>query len=71
MRQQNSILQVIVAVVLLACTIGFVAFMSNKAATYETKTLEGIPHNYWTPGDATYMDEDVMWISADGDTIWE
>ena len=26
---------------------------------------EGIPHNYW------YPDEDVMWITNEGDTIWE
>lgn len=26
---------------------------------------EGIQHNYY------YPDEDVMWITSDGDTIWE
>jgi hypothetical protein len=26
---------------------------------------EGIPHNYY------YPDEDVMWITNEGDTIWE
>ena len=26
---------------------------------------EGIPHNYY------YPDEDVMWITSEGDTIWE
>ena len=26
---------------------------------------DGIPHNYY------YPDEDVMWITSEGDTIWE
>tara|TARA_R110000782_G_scaffold177876_1_gene268774 strand:- start:91 stop:345 length:255 start_codon:yes stop_codon:yes gene_type:complete len=42
---------------------------------------EGIPHNYYHPkvwGDGVitkdttnYTDEDVMWITGEGDTIWE
>jgi hypothetical protein len=47
---------------------------------------EGIPHNHWVPTNkedkdwtgtsqgkdtTTYLDEDVMWITGDGDTIWE
>ena len=31
---------------------------------------EGIPHNYWIP-DTDTSDEYRMWISGDGDTIWE
>tara|TARA_R100001463_G_scaffold55442_2_gene107030 strand:- start:866 stop:1060 length:195 start_codon:yes stop_codon:yes gene_type:complete len=31
---------------------------------------EGIPHNYWIP-DADTSDEYRMWITGDGDTIWE
>ena len=45
---------------------------------------QGIPHNYWVPTkedtdwtgttqgeDTTYSDEYVMWITGEGDTIWE
>ena len=31
---------------------------------------KGIPHNYWIP-DTDTSDEYRMWISGDGDTIWE
>jgi len=46
---------------------------------------QGIPNNYWVPTskedtdwtgttqgeDTTYSDEYVMWITGEGDTIWE
>ena len=51
-------------------TIAFVIVIKMLSPELPIPT-EGVPHNYWTPGDTNYMDEDVMWITNNGDTIWE
>tara|TARA_R110001583_G_scaffold60401_4_gene179454 strand:- start:1212 stop:1448 length:237 start_codon:yes stop_codon:yes gene_type:complete len=52
------------------CFIWAIGFLPDPPPT------EGIPHNYYHPKvwghDTTqYLDEDVMWITGEGDTIWE
>tara|TARA_R110001592_G_scaffold46870_4_gene149034 strand:- start:767 stop:1006 length:240 start_codon:yes stop_codon:yes gene_type:complete len=53
------------------CVVWVVSYLPNP-----TPPTEGIPHNYYHPKvwghDTThYPDEDVMWVTGDGDTIWE
>ena len=42
---------------------------------YDNKPLEGIPHNYYHPDvwdkDTVSDEYEKMWITGDGDTIWE
>ena len=45
-------------------TIAWVIIFTYVMPEPKTPT-EGIPHNYY------YPDEDVMWITGEGDTIWE
>ena len=63
---------IIGSITFIGFTIAWVIFFSFwiKNNYVDNKELEGIPHNYWIP-DADTSDEYRMWITGDGDTIWE